>query len=69
MGFMASVGVYHDGNASCWWCQKKPSFTNQHMLVQGYVSDNTNWETVDVHMSVPEESIRKATCMGDAPLE
>ena len=63
MGFMASGGGFQDGNASHWWNQKHPSFPNQTC------SENTNWETAAVHMSVAEEAIRKSTNRGNAPLE
>ena len=63
MVLMASGGEFHDGNDSHWWDHKHPSFTN-HTL-----SENTNWETVDVHMSVTKEAIIKATSRVNCPLE
>ena len=63
MGFMAEGGWFHDGNVSQWWDQKHPLFTSQTF------SDNTNWETADMHMSVEEEAIRKVTGRVNAPLE
>ena len=46
MGFMTAGGGFHDGNVSYWLDQKHPSFTSQTC------SDNTNWETAAVRMSV-----------------
>ena len=69
MGFMDSVGGHHDGNASHWWDQKYPSFTNQPMFGKGDVSENTNWKNAAVHMSVTKEAIRNATGRVNAPLE
>ena len=64
MGFMASRGQFHEsGNYSQWLNQKHPSFT------RSVFSDNTKWETVDVCMSVDEESIMNTTGMVNAPLE
>ena len=63
MGFMAAGGGFHDGNVSHWWDQKDPSFSRQNF------SDNTNWDTATVHMSVAEEAIRKSTGRFNAPLE
>ena len=56
MEFMDSGGEFNDENASHWATQKYPSFP------RSTYSDNTNWETADVYMSVAEESIIKATC-------
>ena len=46
MWFMAAGGGLYDGNDSCWWDQRKPSF-NIHTC-----SDNNNWETTAIHMSI-----------------
>ena len=51
MVFMASGVVFHDGNTYHWWDQKHPPFPSQTF------SENTNWETAAVHMSVAEEAI------------
>ena len=62
MVFMATGGVFHDGNDSHWWDQKHPSFPSQSS------SENNNWDTTAVHMSVLEEAIRKATGRVNYPL-
>ena len=62
-GFMAAGGGFHDGNASHWWDQKHPSFPSQTC------SENTNWKTTNVHMSVEKEAIRKTTVRVNDPLE
>ena len=46
MGFLA---------ASHWWDIKKNTFTSQTF------SENTNWDTATVHISLAEEVRRKAT--------
>ena len=63
MGFMASGGEFHYGNDSRWPNWKHPSFTR---LIY---SDNTNWYTAAVNMSVSKEAIIKATGRVKAPLE
>ena len=63
MVFMAEGGVFHNVYASHWWYQKQPSFPSQTF------SDNTNWETAAVHMSMEEEAIIKATCRVNALME
>ena len=63
MEFMELGGEFHDRNASQWADQKNPSFTGS------IYSDNTNWETAAVWMSVSEEAISKATGRDNAPLE
>ena len=63
MGFMAAGGRFNDGNASHWWDQKHTSFPIHNS------SENTNWETSVVHMSVTEEATRKAKNRFNAPLE
>ena len=55
MVIMASGGVFNYGNSSNWWNQRHHSFPNQTC------SENTNWETAVVCMSVAEEAIKKAT--------
>ena len=62
MGFIASGGGFHYGNSSHQCYQKHLSYPGQTC------SDNTNWDTAAVHMSVSEESIRKATCRVNALL-
>ena len=61
--FMDSEGLFHDVNASHWWDQKHPAFTIHNC------SENNNWETAAVYMSVAEESTRKATGRVNAPME
>ena len=63
MGFMASGGRFNDGNTSNWLYQKRPSFPNQTF------SENTNWDTASVCISVAKEATRKATGRVNAPLE
>ena len=63
MVFMVSGWGFHDGNASQWWDNKNPSFTRQTCL------ENTNWETVAVHMSVAKYAIRKTGGRFNALLE
>ena len=48
MGFMSTGGRFYDGNVSHCWDQKKSSLNSQNC------SDNTNWETAVVHMSMEE---------------
>ena len=55
MGLMVSGGGFYNGNASHWWDWKNPSFPNQTC------SENTNWDTAAVCMSVAKEAIRKST--------
>ena len=62
MGFMASEGEFHDGNDAHWADQKQTSFTSPTN------SENTNWETAEVCMSVAQEATRKATCRINYPL-
>ena len=63
MGFLATGGGFNDGFFSRWWDKKHPSFPSQTC------SDNTNWETAAVHMSVAEDAIRKSTDGVNSPLE
>ena len=63
MGFMASGGQFHDGNASHRADQKQSSFPRWPY------SYNTNWVTAVVCMIVSKEVIRKATVRVDTPLE
>ena len=63
MVLMAAGGGFPDGNVSHWWDQKHPSFPSQTC------SENTNWDTATVCMSVAKEDIRNATGMVNAPLE
>ena len=50
---MAPGGYFFDGNAAHWADQKQTSFT------RSTYSDNTNWETAAVCISVVDEAIRK----------
>ena len=62
--FMNAGGESHEArNASYWWDCKLPSFPRQTF------SENTNWEAMAVHMSVAEESIRKADGRVSDPLD
>ena len=63
MGFMAEGRVFNDGHVYHWWYQKHSSFPIHNF------SDNTNWETSALHMSVTEEAIQKASGRVNAPLE
>ena len=63
MGFMAAGGGFRDGDVYHWWYQKQPSFTIQTC------SENTNWDTATVRMSVDEEDIRNTTGRVNAALE
>ena len=63
MVLIASGGGFHDGNYSNCWDHKYTSFTNQNC------SENTNWETSALCMSVAEEAIRKAICTVNTPME
>ena len=64
MGFMASGGYSCEyRNASHWLDHNYPSFTIPNF------SENNNWETADVFMSVDKNVIRNATGRVDAPLE
>ena len=63
MVFMDTGGGFHDGNVSHWWDQKQPSFTSQTC------SENINWETAAVHMSVAGEATIKANDRFNAPME
>ena len=62
MGFMVTGGGFYGGNFSHWWYQKHSSFPSQNF------SDNNNWETATVKISVAEEAIIKATCRFNTPL-
>ena len=64
MGLMAPGGKFYDGNAAHWCDQTPPpSFPRQTC------SENTNWETAAVQMSVAEEYIKKATGRFNRPME
>ena len=64
MGFMASRGNFYEArNDSHWLYQKHPSFTIPTF------SENTNWDTAAMCMSVAEEAIIKSTGSINAPLE
>ena len=63
MVFVVAGGGFHDGNASHWWDQK------HHLFPSHIFSENTNWETAAIHISVAEQAIRKATGRVNAPLE
>ena len=58
--FMASGEGFHDGNVSHWWDQKHFSIPIQNC------SDNTNWETAAVHISV---AVRKSTDRFNDPID
>ena len=63
MVFMASGEEYHEAkNSSQWLDQKRSLFTSQNF------SENTNWETAAIHMSVNEEATRKETGQVNTPL-
>ena len=62
MGFMTPGGYFNDRHTSHWADQKQPSFTSS------IYSDNTNWETAYMCMSLVKEAIRKATGRFNAPL-
>ena len=53
MGSMVTGGGSHDAKYFHWWYQKHPLFPIQTF------SENPNWVTADVHMSVAEEATRK----------
>ena len=63
IGSMAKGGGFNYGNVSHWWYQKHSSFISYNC------SNNTNWETAAVHMSVTEEAIIKAKGRVNAPME
>ena len=63
MGLMASVVYSHETiNAYHWLDRKRLLFPSQN------ISDNTNWESEAVHVSLDEDAIIKATCRANAPL-
>ena len=64
MGFMSSGGeIQGSENTSPWMDQKKSSFP----YLTG--TNDTNWETADVHTSVVEEAIIKASGRLKIPVE
>ena len=64
MRLMDSGKKYHEArNYYHQLYQKQPSF---HIPT---CSENTNWDTAAMNMSLDEEAIRKATDRVDAPLE
>ena len=62
MGFMVSGGGFHYVDASYWLDQKHPSF------ISPTFSEDTNWDTSAMHMSVVKEEIIKSTFRFNAPL-
>ena len=63
MGFMASGGLFYDGNNSHWEDHKQPSFIRLNY------SDNTNYYTVAVFISVSKEAIRNETDKVNTPMK
>ena len=64
MGFMASGGeIQGSDNTPPWMGRKCSSFLS---LTD---TENTNWETAAVHMSVAEDAIRKATGRFNTPVD
>ena len=63
MRLMSSGEEFHDENASHLAYQKQTSFT------RSTYSENTNWETASMCMSLEKESIRKATGRVNTPME